>query len=164
MVQDDGKRKKKKNLRRFCLNLQIRDCRQIIFVALNGFCPWSRTPHHSLPLSPSPPPPTLHVLNEHYQDGKNTKKSMKNTCPFYIVFQVLKVRLIKVCKIQPPDLLFLVVFISFYISRYHFSQIFRTSFNIVWKKDFRHEFSILMRMRTIRRIFPTMVVRKVTSI
>ena len=156
MVQDDGKRKKKKNLRRFCLNLQIRDCRQIIFVALNGFCP---------PVSlPNPPPPTLHVLNEHYQDGKNTKKSMKNTCPFYIVFQVLKVRLIKVCKIQAPDLLFLVVFISFYISRYHFSQIFRTSFNIVWKKDFRHEFSILMRMRTIRRIFPTTVVRKVTSI
>ena len=43
---------------------------------------------------------------------------MKNTCPFYIVFQVLKVRLEKICKIEPPDLLFLVVFISFYISIY----------------------------------------------
>ena len=39
------------------------------------------------------------------------------------------------CKIEPPDLLFL-VFISFYISRYHFSQIFRMSFRIIRKKDF----------------------------
>ena len=67
---------------------------------------------------------------------------MKNTCPFYyMVFQVLKVLLIKICKMQPLDLLFFVVFISFYISRYHFSQIFRSSFNIIWKKDFRHKFS-----------------------
>ena len=50
---------------------------------------------------------------------------MKNSCPFYIVFQVLKVRLIKNLKIEPPDFLFLlIVFISCYISRYHFSQIF----------------------------------------
>ena len=55
---------------------------------------------------------------------------------FYIVFQVLKVLLIKYCKIQSLDPSFLVVFISFYISRYHFSQVFRTSFNIIWKKIF----------------------------
>ena len=30
----------------------------------------------------------------------------------YIVFQVLKLRLIKICKAETPDLLFLVVFIS----------------------------------------------------
>ena len=59
---------------------------------------------------------------------------MKNSCPFDIVFQVLKVHLIKICKIEPPDLLFLAVFISFYISRYLFSQIFRTSFIIICKK------------------------------
>ena len=59
------------------------------------------------------------------------------------VFQVLKVRLIKMCNIEPPDLLFLVPFISFYISRYHFSQIFRTSFRNVLKKDFCHKFSFL---------------------
>ena len=29
---------------------------------------------------------------------------------------------LKICKIPPPDLLFLVIFIGFYISRYHFSQ------------------------------------------
>ena len=46
------------------------------------------------------------------------------------------------------DLLFLVVFIrrSFYISRYHFSKIFRTSFNIIWKIDFQHEFSIFNKL------------------
>ena len=69
------------------------------------------------------------------------QNEMKNICHFYIVLQVLKVFLIKICKTQPPDLLFLAVFISFYISRYHFSQIFRISFNIIWKKAFCHEFS-----------------------
>ena len=43
---------------------------------------------------------------------------MKNTCPFYIVFQVLNIHLIKLCKIESPDLLFLVIFITFYFSRY----------------------------------------------
>ena len=62
------------------------------------------------------------------------------TKTFYIVFQVLKVLFIKICKIQSLDLLFLVVFIRFYISRYHFSQVFRISFNIIWKKDFRYKF------------------------
>ena len=39
---------------------------------------------------------------------------MKNTCPFHIVFQVLKVLFIKICKIKPPpDLLFIVVFLNF---------------------------------------------------
>ena len=41
-----------------------------------------------------------------------------------LVFQVLKVRLIEICKIELPDVLILVVFISFYISRYSFAQIF----------------------------------------
>ena len=41
---------------------------------------------------------------------------MKNTYPFYIIFEIWKVLLIKVCKIEPPDLLFIAVFISFYIS------------------------------------------------
>ena len=38
---------------------------------------------------------------------------MKNICPFYIVFQVLKVLLIKISKIRPPDLLFLVFLLGF---------------------------------------------------
>ena len=81
---------------------------------------------------------------------KYQPKSNEKYMPFlhWIGFQVLKVILVKTWKIQPPDLLFLVVFIrrSFYISRYHFSKIFRTSFNIIWKIDFQHEFSIFEKL------------------
>ena len=63
---------------------------------------------------------------------------MKNTCPFYIVFLVLKVLLIEICKIQPPDLVFLVAFIAFYISRYHF----------------RHKFSFFKRDLSFLPILP----------
>ena len=51
----------------------------------------------------------------------------------------MKVLLVKICRIQSLDLLFLAVFISFYIRRFHLSQNFRK--NIIWKKDFRHKFS-----------------------
>ena len=61
-------------------------------------------------------------------------------------FQVLKVLLIKTCKMKPPDLLFIVVFICFYISRYHFSQIFRTSFNIIWRKKFSSRIFLFLRI------------------
>ena len=89
----------------------LRDCRQITFVMLNGFCQLSKET------------PTPLFLTDNIKLGRILTKM------FYIVFQVLKVLLIKICKIQSLDLLFL-VFISFYISRYHFSQFFRTSFNI----------------------------------
>ena len=56
------------------------------------------------------------------------------TIIFYIAFQDLKVLLIKICIIQSLDLLFLVVFISCYISWYHFSHVFRTLFNIIYLK------------------------------
>ena len=61
---------------------------------------------------------------------------MKSTCPFYIGKFEDIILFIKICKIQLPDPLFLVVFISFYISQYHFSQIFRSAFNIISKKNF----------------------------
>ena len=57
----------------------------------------------------------------------------------FTLFQVLKVLLIKNREIQQADVLFLVVFISFYISRYHFSQIFRTSYTLS-KKIFSSPF------------------------
>ena len=78
----------------------------------------------------------------------------KLTKIFYIVFQVLKVLLIKICKIQSLDLLFLVIFVRFYINRYHFSQVSRTSFNIIWKKDFRHKFSFFSRLKRSSRTRP----------
>ena len=50
------------------------------------------------------------VLNGQYQDGWNTNQNQaKHTRTFYIVFQVLKVLFIKICKTHPPDPLFLVV-------------------------------------------------------
>ena len=50
-----------------------------------------------------------------------------------------------ICNIHSLDLLFLVAFISFCISKCHFSQVFRTSSNIIWKKNFRHKFSFFNR-------------------
>ena len=51
----------------------------------------------------------------------------------------------KICKIKPLDLLYLAVFISIYIIRCHFSQILRTSSNIIWKNDFDRNFSFFHR-------------------
>ena len=94
----------------------LRDCPQITLVTLNGFCLLSK--------------PQKRVFFEFF-------------LLLGLVFQVLKVCLTKIFKIELPDLLFFVVFISFYISRYHFSQIFRASFRIILKKDFCHKFSYL---------------------
>ena len=95
---------------------------QITFVTVNGFCPLS---------NPFP----MFLTDNNKMDRILTKR-------FYIVSQVLKVLLIKICKIESLDLLFLVVFISFYISWYHFSEVFRTYSRLyIWKKDFRHKFS-----------------------
>ena len=56
---------------------------------------------------------------------------MEKTCPFYIAFHVLNIHLIKTCKIEPPGLLFLAIFNSFYISKYRFLQIFVIIFVII---------------------------------
>ena len=95
---------------------------QIIFITLDRFCPLSKKKKEK-----NHPP--LFLTDNIKMDRITNPNQMKNTCPFYILFQGLKVLLsYKNCKIQAPDILFFVVFISFYISRYHFSQIFRTSF------------------------------------
>ena len=60
--------------------------------------------------TPTSPDPL--VLDGQYQNGQKTTKIKSNTCPFYIIFQVLRVLLIKIFKTQPPDLVFLAVFIS----------------------------------------------------
>ena len=105
---------------------------------LNRFCPLSKN---------CQPPP---FLTDDIKINQITNQNqMNNTCPFYIVFKLVvllhNVSLIVLyCNIRSLDLLLFVVFISFYISRYHFSQILRTSLNIISKKDFRHNFSFLM--------------------
>ena len=86
------------------------DCRQITFVTLNGICPLSNplpTPH---PLAPTLTP--LFLTDKSKINRIPTKVKLKNTYLFHSVFQVLNVLLIKICKIQPPDLLFLFVFSS----------------------------------------------------
>ena len=93
------------------------------FVTLNRFCLLSNLP------APCP----LFLMDNIKLDRIPTEIA---SYLFYIVFQILKVILKKVFKVRPPDLLFLFVFISFFISRYHFSQIFRTSFKNIWKKIF----------------------------
>ena len=60
------------------------------------------------------------------------------------VFEALSKLLIKSCEIQPPNLLFVFVFISFYIGRYHFCKTFRTSFNNSEKNIFATNFPFLM--------------------
>ena len=60
-----------------------------------------------MPMSP------LFLMDNIKMDRIPTKFKWKiNTCPFYILFQVLKVIFIKICKIHPLDLLFL-VFVAF---------------------------------------------------
>ena len=122
----------------------LRDCWQITFVTLNRFCLLSNPP-------PLPTPFFWRTISWWivYQTKPNEKCMpflhyiMKVLLYFYIMFW--RYFLQKFAR-QPPDFLFIVDFISFYTSRYYFSQIFRTSFSIIWKKDFRHEFSFFIRL------------------
>ena len=110
--------------KKIALNI-VRDCQQITFVTLNVFC----------------------VLGQHHNEQNTNQNQKKNTCRFCTVFQVLELLLIKIYKIQLLDILFIVAFPSFYISRYHFSQIFKISFSsIICEKDFHHKFSFFNRL------------------
>ena len=63
---------------------------------------------------------------------------MRNTQPFYTVFRVLKVYISYknsyIRYIQHQFFYFLLFYVSFYISRYHFVQLFKTSINIALTK------------------------------
>ena len=73
---------------------------------------------------------------------------------FYIVFQVLRVFLIKICQIQLPDLLFLSVLLArFYISWYDFSKTFQTSFNNMCMWNFSNFFYLHVEFCIIKNIF-----------
>ena len=56
----------------------------------------------------------------------------------YIVLLPFKLwrYVLKICEIEPTDLLFFVVLLAFKSA----DKIFRTLFNIICKKDFRNEF------------------------
>ena len=78
-------------------------------------------------------------------DGIPNKKQMKNAHPFCIVFQVLKVLLIKICKIQPRDIL---AFTSANIIFHKFFELHSLS----EKKDFRHNLSLFVYPNNTRMI------------
>ena len=71
---------------------------------------------------------------------------MKTTCPFIIVFQVLKVLLLNIYKIQLPVFLFhIVVYISF-LSADIILQLFKTLFcTYLTEKNFHYIFSFFNR-------------------
>ena len=106
---------------------------------LNRFCPLRKP-------TPSPSPIPLFLTDNIKMDRIPTKMKLKIHAPFIILFlfQVLNIHLIKVCKKEPPDLLFLAVFLLLHHQIYHFSQIFSTSFNIICEKDFVTNFLFLM--------------------
>ena len=68
---------------------------------------------------------------------------MKNVCLFYTVFQVLKGLLSKSCRIQLQLFCFLLFYISFYIRRCNFSQLFITLLSIIWVNVFVTNFPFL---------------------
>ena len=70
---------------------------------------------------------------------------MKNSGPFYIVFEVLKVLLIKIYKIQPSVLLFLIVLHWLIHQQILFFTIFQNFIQHL-KKDFRHQFLFFNRL------------------
>ena len=69
----------------------LRDCQQITFIMLNRFCSLSK-----LPLPPTPTP--LLLTNKTKLDGIPSKIKWKIHVFWYIVFQVLKLLLIKNIK------------------------------------------------------------------
>ena len=78
--------------------LELREYWQITFFMLNKFFLLSKTPSQ------------LPVLDKQYQAECNSNQNqIKGTCPLSIVFQVLKVLLTKIYKIQPPVISFLIV-------------------------------------------------------
>ena len=116
------------DIRTFFLQI-LRDCQQITFATLNGFYLLSKKKKkkETLPCS---------------------KRTISRWIIFYIVFQVSKVLLVKISKIQSKilDILFLAVFISFNssIAVTIFSQVFRTSLILSEKKIFVTNFLFLI--------------------
>ena len=85
----------------------LRDCQQITFIMLNRFCSLSK-----LPLPPTPTP--LLLTNKTNLDGIPSKIKWKIHVFWYIVFQVLKLLLIKKYKIELVNQF--LYFLLFYIT------------------------------------------------
>ena len=116
----------------------IRDCQKITFVMLNGFCPLSNPP-------PPPPPSPLFLLDNIKMDRIPTKIKWKihDTWPVHIVFQVLKVRLIKICRIRATrsfiSCCFLFLRPASTAKLYRHMFIASATFNLSWRRKFSLE-------------------------
>ena len=87
-------------------------------------------------LSKKPHPPLLNQWSiSRWITNQNHKKSIYALLTFYFKFWRYIILLL---KIQSPDLLAIscsmLFILTLQINRYHFSQIFRASFIIIWKK------------------------------
>ena len=84
----------------------VTDGRQITFVTLNGFCPLTVKQKNATPL----------FLTDNIKMDRIPTKSDEKDMPLLFCissFEHSTSHFIKTCKIEPPDLLFLVVFTSF---------------------------------------------------
>ena len=110
-------------------------------ILTKGFCLLTKNP--PCPLLPLPPPVLSRLTISRWIDRIPTKIKWKMHALSTLYFKFWRkfLCLIKICKTQTPDLYLLgIVCITFYISKNYFWQTFRTSFNIIWKKDFCHKF------------------------
>ena len=123
------------------LSISIRDCQQITFVTLNRFCLLYYVKQTPPPLTR---PPVLNRISRWIQNSNQNQ--VKKYTPFLHCISSFEGT--KICKMSHQILYFLLFYTSLYISRHHFSQIFRTSLNIILKKDFHHKFSFFNRFIT----------------
>ena len=87
------------------------------------------------------PPPSPPILNGQYLDGIPSRTKWKIHVSSTFSFQDLTVLLIKkITSYSYLFLCFLLFYIRFHISKYHFLRLFRTSFNIIWKKRFSSKY------------------------
>ena len=115
----------------------IIDCHMIKALSTN-FC------HAWQILSVKKKPPTPLFLTDNIKmDRIPIKIKWKVHTFFTLYFKFWREFLWKICKMHRPDYLFLFVFMSFYISRYHFSQISALHSKISEKKYFHHKFFFL---------------------
>ena len=126
----------KKHFSSFLKAFSGRKLSQTLECVFNRFCPLSQNPSPTLP-------PALHGQ---YQDWYNTNQNrLKNTCPFYIVFQFFKVLLINLLRYRYYHFYFLLFLLSFTSTDIILDKFLEIHSTLSEKKDFCHRFSFFNR-------------------